>query len=100
MSLLRIVRMHFRPESLSDFLELFDEVKQQIKNYPGCEELKLMQDANNPCVVYTYSRWDSEKDLNSYRNSPFFAETWKRTKILFEEKAQAFSLLPLQDVKN
>lgn len=99
MSLLRIVRMHFRQESLTDFLQLFDEVKQHIRNFPGCEELKLMQDAGNPCVVYTYSRWNSEADLNRYRDSDFFAHTWRRTKVLFEEKAQAFSLIQLQDVQ-
>ena len=92
--------MHFRPESLSDFLQLFDEVKQHIRNFPGCEELKLMQDAANPCVVYTYSRWNSEEALNRYRDSDFFATTWKKTKVLFAEKAQAFSLYQLQDVKN
>jgi quinol monooxygenase YgiN len=96
MALLRMVRMQFRPDAVEEFLLLFDGVKQQIRNFPGCMELKLMRDADHPAVFYTYSRWEAPEFLEQYRNSAFFAETWRKTKALFAEKAMAFSLQEFQ----
>ena len=40
----RIVKMVFRPEVTSEFLENFDRVKSQIRASEGCEYLELFQD--------------------------------------------------------
>lgn len=90
--------MHFQPESVPAFLELFDEVKHHIRNFPGCKELKLMQEDGTANVLFTYSIWESNAHLEAYRNSPFFAETWRKTKALFAAKAQAFSMVELQQI--
>ena len=41
MSLIRVVRMTFRPEKASAFLENFEKNKLFIRNYPGCLHLEL-----------------------------------------------------------
>jgi quinol monooxygenase YgiN len=91
--------MHFRPDAVESFHLLFDSVKHHIRKHPGCRSLSLMQDADHPCIIYTYSIWDSTEHLDQYRNSAFFADTWRQTKILFEQKAQAFSLIQLEQVE-
>lgn len=90
--ILRIVRMTFQQEKADDFTELFSSVSKDIRSFPGCTYLKLMRDHNNPQVFVTYSKWQSEKDLNAYRNSDLFIDTWAKTKILFADKPVAFSL--------
>ena len=43
-------------------------------------------------MFFTYSYWNSENDLNEYRNSELFAKVWAETKPMFAEKAQAWSV--------
>ena len=91
--ILRIVQMTFHPENINAFTELFEQRKETIRSFPGCMHLELWQDANNPNIYFTYSNWDSEEDLNHYRYSEFFKETWGLTKALFSEKPQAWSVI-------
>ncbi len=95
----RIVRMSFEPQKVNDFIHLFNDVKDKIANFEGCEGLILMRDAKLPNVLYTYSYWQSEAHLNNYRYSNLFIKTWASTKILFNDKPQAWSLLVEQKVK-
>jgi heme-degrading monooxygenase HmoA len=95
----RIVRLSFAQENVAHFLEIFDNSKAQIANFPGCNELKLLQDANHKHVFYTYSIWDSLSDLENYRNSDLFKNTWHKTKALFNDKPMAFSTIVIQNVK-
>ena len=46
MSLIRVVRMTFRPEAAAAFLENFEIHKSAIRNFPGCRYLELWQDQN------------------------------------------------------
>jgi len=89
--LIRIVDMEFLPENRLAFLELFDEVKMKISAFAGCTHLELLEDLDNPNRIMTYSHWNSDADLENYRNSELFASTWKKTKILFARKAIAHS---------
>jgi heme-degrading monooxygenase HmoA len=95
----RIVRLSFEPELVSDFLIVFENSKNQIANFPGCQGLTLLQDANQSNVYYTYSLWQSESDLENYRHSELFEITWAATKKLFNAKPMAFSTLVNQKVK-
>ena len=74
------------------FLKNFHEVKHHIRNYPGNRFLELYRDRQDPAVFFTYSYWETEDDLESYRNSDLFFEVWSFTKKLFREKAQAWSV--------
>ncbi|MGB3542063.1 putative quinol monooxygenase [Rubrivirga sp.] len=81
--LIRTVRMTFRPDRLEAFLEMFWSVRPQIAAAPGCQLLELWRDARYPNVLTTYSEWSHPDDLEAYRQSALFRETWARTKPLF-----------------
>ena len=80
----RIVKMEFEPEHINEFLHSFEQVKNKIRSFDGCLFLELYQDKNDPSVFFTYSRWENEKALESYRNSSLFKEVWGNTKPLFQ----------------
>lgn len=87
----RIVQMTFRLEEVEAFRALFEQHKQSIRNQPGCQLLRLVQDVHDPCVFFTYSRWASEDHLNAYRRSETFGVVWPETKSKFAAKPQAWS---------
>ena len=89
--LIRIVRMTFKEEKVTDFLTTFHASKEKIRTFEGCNYLELLQDENQPTIFMTYSYWDNEKCLNNYRNSDLFKEVWAATKVLFSDKPMAFS---------
>ena len=91
--LLRIVRMEFKKEKVKSFLDYFHQVKEHIRNFPGCHDVQLYQDAEKENVFYTYSLWESQEALENYRNSTLFKNTWRQVKPWFSAKAMAFSLV-------
>lgn len=90
--IIRIVQMKFREDEITTFQELFEARKEKIRHFEGCLHLELWQDAKHPSIFFTYSHWESENNLNHYRFSEFFKDTWARTKALFAEPPQAWSL--------
>ncbi|MES2284460.1 MAG: antibiotic biosynthesis monooxygenase family protein [Bacteroidota bacterium] len=90
--IIRIVKMTFDPDKVADFLKIFDASKQYIRNMEGCSHLELLNDINSPTIFITYSHWQTENDLNNYRNSELFEGVWGKTKILFAAKAEAWSV--------
>jgi autoinducer 2-degrading protein len=90
--IIRIVKMTFEPEKVNEFLEIFESSKQFIRAMQGCSHLELLNDINSPNIFFTYSYWQSENDLNNYRNSDLFAGVWSKTKILFYAKPEAWSV--------
>jgi len=95
----RIVKMSFQPEELETFLTVFNESKPYIAKAEGCLHLELMQMPATPNVIFTFSFWRSETDLNNYRHSELFAKTWAKTKVLFNDKPQAWTVTSLEIVK-
>lgn len=91
--------MSFHSENIPEFLKMFNEKKNSIRNFKGCELLELYQDKNNPEIFFTYSYWSDESDLDNYRNSDFFKETWKQTKSYFNDKPQAWSVDKKESLK-
>lgn len=90
--LIRIVKLTFKPENIPSFEQIFEESKSGILGFEGCTLVELYQDLKNPSVFFTYSFWDKESDLENYRNSDFFREVWGRTKKLFAQKPEAWSV--------
>lgn len=88
----RIVKMGFHPEKIEEFLTIFDSKKEHIRNSNGCQLLELYRDKTNPNIFFTYSYWNSEQDLENYRNSELFKAVWTKTKTLFNQKPQAWSV--------
>ncbi len=90
--LIRYVRMTFREESTDEFQAIFEASKDKIRAMAGCQYLELLRDINDPKTFMTHSHWNSEIDLNNYRDSELFRTTWAKTKALFAEKPLAFSV--------
>jgi heme-degrading monooxygenase HmoA len=88
----RIVKMEFEMETIPTFLTNFEKVKSNIRNFPGCQFLELYRDKSDPSIFFTYSRWESEEDLENYRKSELFRTVWATTKKLFRSKPQAWSV--------
>ncbi len=88
----RIVKLHFAAEHVHDFLSYFDTINQVVTTFPGCQGMRLMQDRKNPCIVFTYSMWESEEALESYRTSPIFQEIWPKIKYWFDQQADAWTV--------
>ncbi len=89
----RIVKMSFHPESVNTFLEnVFETSKDHIRAFPGCHHMELLRDRQQPNVLFTLSIWENEAALNSYRQSDLFQDTWAKTKILFNDRPQAWSV--------
>lgn len=90
--LVRIVKMSFHEDKISRFLDNFEVIKQKIRNAPGNRLLELYQDKNDRCIFFTYSYWETEQDLDNYRNSELFFEIWTDTKKLFNKKPETWSV--------
>ncbi len=91
--LTRFVKMTFRPESVDEFLQLFEGVQDQIRGFEGCLFLELLRDTDDPRVFFTRSNWESPVAFDKYRRSELFATTWKATRAFFDTKAEAWSLV-------
>ena len=84
--------MHFKGGHVETFLEIFQQHKNAIRKVTGCTHLELLKDVHNPLSYATLSHWDSERDLDAYRNSELFKDVWGRVKVLFSGPTQAFSM--------
>lgn len=89
--LIRMVHMHFAPDKVDAFLEVFESSSTKIRSFAGCLHLELLQQKDDVCALTTYSRWESAETLEAYRQSELFAKTWKATKVLFDEAPRAVS---------
>lgn len=88
----RIVKMSFHEEHIEAFLDNFEQMKSLIRNADGNRLLELYRDRNDPQVFFTYSYWDTEADLENYRQSELFSNVWAFTKKLFNAKPEAWSV--------
>ena len=95
----RIVKLTFQPDNIPAFQRIFEESKHKIRAREGCHHLELWQDKRNPHIFFTYSFWTSEKELNAYRHSELFQQTWAKTKALFGDKPEAWSVEAASEVK-
>ncbi len=94
--IVRIVKLTFHEKHIATFLEVFEESKARIRASEGCKLVELYQDETNTAMFFTYSYWDDATDLENYRNSEFFKSVWAKTKVLFSEKPEAWSVNKLE----
>jgi heme-degrading monooxygenase HmoA len=90
--IIRIVQMEFEEDRVPEFLKIFAASRKKIRSFSGCLHLQLLQGESDPSVFFTYSHWDNQNDLNTYRNSDLFQVVWSDTKNLFRVPAKAWSL--------
>lgn len=91
--LIRVVKMQFDPDFITDFKILFKTVNEKIANFEGCKGVKLLQHETELNLFFTISNWENPKYLENYRNSDLFKTTWAKVKPNFIVKAEAWSLL-------
>ena len=95
----RFVKLTFHPELVPRFLEVFETTKDRIRHFPGCLHLELLREAGREDVFFTCSYWESEGALNAYRDSELFKDTWSRTRALFRDRAEAWSVEVVSEVR-
>lgn len=93
----RIVKMTFRKEETEAFRSIFQSSAPHIRSMPGCRHLELWQDQDDERVFFTFSYWESKQDLENYRMSALFTSTWEKTKALFDDRPQAWSVDQLEE---
>lgn len=96
--LIRVVRMYFKEEHVQDFLKIFEESKDRIRNFDGCLKLELLQDYNQKHILTTYSYWRDSKSLNNYSTSAVFMQNWAQMKKYFSRRPMAFSCIKLDEI--
>ncbi|MBP7239646.1 MAG: antibiotic biosynthesis monooxygenase [Saprospiraceae bacterium] len=91
--------MQLLPEKEALFLDIFEEVKRDIRNQEGCTDLEVLRSEQDGIIsVWTISLWTSEDALNGYRASELFQQTWAKVKPLFSSKAHAWTLTIIEKV--
>lgn len=75
----RIVKMRFRADEVGTFINIFENNRLKIAAFKGCQSVELLCDKKVPEIFFTYSLWESEENLEEYRQSELF----KRTNIFF-----------------
>lgn len=96
--LIRVVRMYFKEEHVQDFLKIFEESKDRIRNFDGCLKLELLQDYNQKHILTTYSYWRDIKALDNYRHSAMYMQNWAQMKKYFTTRPTAFSCIKLDEI--
>ena len=91
----RFVKMTFKTENIERFKDIFNVSKNLISAMEGCKHVELLQDINNPNIFFTLSIWENPEYLEAYRQSELFEGVWAKTKLLFADKPEAWSLTQL-----
>ncbi len=88
--------MSFELEKVEKFKSIYELNWHKIKGFEGCLHVELLQDRSSPSIFFTYSNWESENHLNNYRDSILFKTVWASTKVLFNQKPEAWTLNVLE----
>ena len=88
----RIVKLSIESNKKTKFIDLFQENQHLISSFDGCISVELVKDINSNNIFFTYSLWENENALNTYRNSTLFKGIWSKTKTFFCDKPEAWSL--------
>lgn len=91
--IVRIVKMTFKEEEIPHFQLYFTEIVPLIREQKGCRKVSLLHDSKDPRIFFTYSKWNTEEDLDTYRNSELFGQVWPKVKAWFDAKPEAWSVV-------
>ncbi|MBC8172565.1 MAG: antibiotic biosynthesis monooxygenase [Chitinophagales bacterium] len=90
--MIRFVKMTFQHDKTDDFISIFTDAQNNIASFPGCGGVDLLRDILHPHIFFTYSLWKDAESLDQYRKSQLFYTTWEKTKVLFADKPEAWSV--------
>jgi quinol monooxygenase YgiN len=88
----RLVKLTIDDSKIEVFKSIFKNNQKHIQASSGCEMAEVFQDLHNPSIFFTHSKWESEDNLNEYRNSDLFKGIWKETKATFSSPPEVWSL--------
>ena len=88
----RFVKLIFQENKIDDFIQIWNDSREKIAAFEGCNFVEMHQARVPNNVCFTHSVWDSEDALNAYRHSELFQATWAKTKVLFDDRPEAWSL--------
>lgn len=84
--------MTFDENKVEDFIDCTNKIRDAIINFEGCSHLEILQDIEKKNIFFTYSKWESEANLENYRKSDFFRTIWPNTKKMFSAKPEAWTV--------
>jgi heme-degrading monooxygenase HmoA len=88
----RFVKLTFKEGKIEDFINIWNESREKIAQFQGCNFVEMHQAIYPENVCFTHSIWENEYALNEYRHSELFQKTWAKTKVLFDDRPEAWSL--------
>lgn len=94
----RIVKLTVSPAFIPEFMDYFHTIKSAIRSSPGCLHLELLRSRTDERLIFTYSIWNTESDLENYLKSERFNATWTKVKPMFVARADAWSLDRIEEV--
>ena len=65
----RIVKMTVDEKNVGDFRKYFENYNQQIMQVDGCHHHDFLEDKNDPTTFFTYTTWETERQIERYRRS-------------------------------
>ena len=89
----RIVKLSIADEFIEEFRSTFNKNHRKISNFPGCQEVRLVFDDNQPNIHFTISTWVATDAIEDYRKSELFQGIWSTVKPWFNDKPEAWSTL-------
>jgi heme-degrading monooxygenase HmoA len=89
----RIVKLSIADEFIEEFRSTFKNNRERISSFPGCEEVRLVFDVNQPNIHFTISIWHSTVAIENYRKSEIFQGIWSTVKPWFDDKPEAWSTI-------
>ncbi len=66
MSINLIITLKAKKNKLMAFTEIMTQVKTDLPNIEGCENVRIFQDTKDPCVFCLIERWGSEEQHKSH----------------------------------
>ena len=88
----RIVKLTFQSDRADEFIAIFNRMQPIILEMQGCTGVRLLRDTTDTNVFFTHSVWASIADLDEYRKTDVFRNTWVYVKTLFAQKPEAWSV--------
>ena len=68
----RIVKMVIKPEEVSSFVKHREKFTNKIRSFKGCVSHDFLKDKNVNNTFFSYSTWDSEQSIDTFRHSELF----------------------------
>ncbi len=90
--MVRVVLLKFHSDQVKDALDKLNSIAPKVRAQRGCKFLEISQGFHDKSEIITYSYWESQNDLNVYRQSDFFRAFWKDIRVNFQEPARAWSV--------